>query len=64
MEDCFTLHVLQHGRDESVSPVSINLIFSHYRYNFFVILKGLFPCTNNEFDSQNWMSSCERDQIR
>jgi hypothetical protein len=24
----------------------------------------LFPYTNSEFDSQNWMSGCERDQIR
>jgi hypothetical protein len=24
----------------------------------------LFPCTNNEFDSQHWMSGRDRDQIR
>jgi hypothetical protein len=30
---------------------------------FFVILKGLFPCTNSEFDPQNCISGCERDQI-
>ena len=24
----------------------------------------MFPYTNGEFDSQNWMSDCERDQIR
>jgi hypothetical protein len=29
----------------------------------FLILKGLFPCTNSKFDSQNWMSGRERDQI-
>ena len=29
-----------------------------------MILKGLFPCTNREFDSQNCISGCERDQIR
>jgi hypothetical protein len=26
---------------------------------FFLILLGLFSCTNSEFDSQNWMSSHE-----
>jgi hypothetical protein len=40
------------------------LNFSHCHFNFVVILKGLFPCTNSEIDSQNCISGCERDQIR
>jgi hypothetical protein len=30
----------------------------------FLILIGLFPCPISEFDTQNWMSGRERDQIR
>jgi hypothetical protein len=68
MEDYFALHVYQHGRAKLVSPISANLIFSHCRYPIFLILIGLFPCTNSEFDSQNWMSgreptSNQHDQI-
>jgi hypothetical protein len=30
----------------------------------FLIIIGLFSCTNSEFDSQNLLSGRERDQIR